>query len=561
MSLRMPGPWPHPQTGVYYLRQRSPSDLKGALVPEQVTLPVNGVFKSVKTGTTIKISLETKDPAEAKRRHREVDAALQAFWDVVREGPKALPQKQIQALAGILYVELVDQMDAEPGEPGIWEQVIRLNNGKADEGRLQSWYGPSVDALLSKQGIVATALDRWRLIEAAHRAIQLAAGVNLRKARGDYSPDEERKQFPALVVEEQPVKKATRGAGNFDLFALLDHKFTTQTHLKAKTKSDYSADLAKFVASSGKRDARDVTGDDVREWRDKLIEEGLSSSKINGKCLAALSAVLTHAAEFGLSGNAVHGIRDKRKSTGPVASKGYSEEQAKAILTATFKGSKKDVSIPHQRAVFWVPWLCAYTGLRVSEITQLRGTDLREEAGDYCLMITPEAGSTKSGRAWMTGIHPHLIKLGLLDMLKAVGDAPAFYAPYPAGTDLTKVTTHRAKIAGTRVGDWITKELHIPAPNGKPNHAWRHLFTTLSRRHDLDKQARDYMLGSGPEDAREGYGDQPPDVLCREIGKLPRFTVKETKWRPSNAVVAAQPVRTGIGGKAVRPARRRRKAA
>jgi hypothetical protein len=158
----------------------------------------------------------------------------------------------------------------------------------------------------------------------------------------------------------------------------------------------------------------------------------------------------------------------------------------------------------------------------------------------------------------MMGIHPHLIKLGLLDMLRAVGDAPAFYAPYPSGTDLTKVTTHRAKVTGKRVGDWITDELGIPAPNGKPLHAWRHLFTTLSRRHGLDKQLRDYMLGSGPEDAREGYGDQPPDVLCREIGKLPHFSVKETKWRPSNVAAAAQPVRAGVGKV---PARRRSNAA
>jgi hypothetical protein len=31
---------------------------------------------------------------------------------------------------------------------------------------------------------------------------------------------------------------------------------------------------------------------------------------------------------------------------------------------------------------------------------------------------------------------------------------------------------------GVRVGNWITEELGIPAPGGKPNHAWRNLFTT-----------------------------------------------------------------------------------
>lgn len=511
-------------------------------MPEQVVLPVDEAFKSIKAGAFVKVSLDTKDPAEAKRRYREADMALRRFWDAARSGPQPLAHKQIQALAGLVYVEFVDQMDAEPGEAGIWEQVIQLNNRKAEQGQLQEWYGPAVDELLGKQGIIATASDRARLIEATHRAFQLAAETNLRKAEGDYSPDETRKRFPALAKDEKRSKQAPRPAGDFDLFALLDHKFATQS-LKSKTKEDYARDLAKFVASSGHRDAREITKADVRDWRDKLIGEGLSPSKINGKCLAAISAVLTHAVkEFSLPENVANGIRDGRSGPTP-GKKGYDKEEAEAILTATFSGSTKALSAPHRRALFWVPWICAYTGLRVTEITQLRGSDVREDGGNCCLLISPEAGSTKSGRAWMTGIHPHLIELGLLEMFKEVGDEPAFYVPYPDGTDLTKIKGHRAQEAGNRVGEWVTGELKIPAPGGRPNHAWRHLFTTLSREHDMDKQARDYMLGSGPIDAREGYGDWPPRALCREVGKLPRFNVKVTDWRPSNEKVAAQPQR------------------
>lgn len=56
----------------------------------------------------------------------------------------------------------------------------------------------------------------------------------------------------------------------------------------------------------------------------------------------------------------------------------------------------------------------------------------------------------------------------------------------------------------------------------------------------MDKQHRDFMLGSGPEDAREGYGDFPPSALAREIRKLPRFEVKKATWRPSNEAVPAR---------------------
>jgi integrase len=531
----------------FYLRQRRPADLAGVAMPEKLVLPVGNAFRQIKAGAFVKVSLDTKDPGEAKNRYREADMALRRFWDAARNGPQPLSQKQIQALAGLVYVELVDQMDAEPGEAGIWEKVIQLNNRKAEQGQLQEWYAPAVDELLGKQGIIATASDCARLIEATHRAFQLAAETNLRKAEGDYSPDETRKRFPTVDPDQKRVKQAPRPAGTFDLFALLDHKFATQS-LKAKTKDDYARDLAKFVASSGHRDARDVTKDDVRDWRDKLIGEGLSPSKINGKCLPAISTVLTHAVkEFSLAENVASGIRDGRSGPTP-GKKGYDMGEAKAILAATFNGSSKALSAPHQRALFWVPWICAYTGLRVTEITQLRGTDVLEDQGNYCLLISPEAGSTKSGRAWMTGIHPHLIELGLLDMLKAVGKGPAFYVPYPDGTDFAQLKGHRAQEAGNRVGEWVTGELKIPAPGGKPNHAWRHLFTSLSRDHPMDTQARNYMLGSGPEDAREGYGEWSARALCREIGKLPRFDVKEIDWRPSNEVVAAQPQREAQKG-------------
>nr|WP_245514640.1 MULTISPECIES: DUF6538 domain-containing protein [unclassified Mesorhizobium] len=511
----------------------------------RVAIPVGGVVRTVKAGKTVKVSLDTKDPAEAKRRHREADAALHEYWQRFREGPKPLSNKQVQALAGILYARLVDMMDSEPGEEGIWKAVLRLNKGKAERGELHGWFGPTVDELFVEQDVNTDLFSRSRVVHAAFKAIQLAAETNLRKAEGDYSPDEARERFPNWGAERGETKPAPRVTGDLDLFALLDHKFATQS-LKEKTKNDYARDLVKFVKSSGHRNALDVTNEDVRKWRDELIAEGLSPSKVNGKALAALSAVLTHAVrEFGLPTNVASDIRDRRDGPAP-GKKGYDMEQAKAILGATFMGSPKDVSVPHKRALFWVPWICAYTGLRVAEITQLRGVDVRSDGDTPYLFITPEAGSTKSGRAWMAAVHPHLVELGLLEMFKEVGSGPAFYVPYPDGTDLTKQTGKpRSQEAGVRVGNWITDELGIPAPGGKPNHAWRHLFTTLSRAHDMDKQTRDYMLGSGAEDAREGYGDWPPTALAREIRKLPRFDVKATTWRPSNEAVSAQAQRKG----------------
>ncbi|UCI29433.1 tyrosine-type recombinase/integrase [Mesorhizobium sp. B4-1-4] len=316
----------------------------------------------------------------------------------------------------------------------------------------------------------------------------------------------------------------------------MDHKAKT-TNIRPKTVTDNRAYLDKFSAFLGHDDARRVTKDDVRRWRDSLMETGLSPKTISDRYLSAVRAVLTHGVkEFDLPFNAASGIVDNRALPAPIRSKGYSETEAIAILKATFGGSQKALSAPHKRALFWVPWILAYTGLRVSEVAQLQGKRLIEAGGTPYLLITPEDGSTKSGKAWAVGIHQHLVELGLLGMLRDAGPGPVFYEPYPKVTDLSSLKgKHRALDAGMRVAAWV-KGLGLEAPLGRPNHAWRHLFTTRSRSSGMDKEARDFMLGSGPIDAREGYGDWPPSVLDAEINRLPRFAVEDPGKRPYRLV-------------------------
>jgi hypothetical protein len=68
----------------------------------------------------------------------------------------------------------------------------------------------------------------------------------------------------------------------------------------------------------------------------------------------------------------------------------------------------------------WVPWLCAYTGARVGELTQLRAGDVQARQGPagsiWVLRLTPDAGQDKessrrarppaSGRDGVPGVRP-----------------------------------------------------------------------------------------------------------------------------------------------------------
>lgn len=567
MSLSMPSPVKHPKTGTYYLRQRVPVDLKEKAKGKIVALPVYGGLKSVTIGEGVKVSLATKDPTEAKTRYREADIALAKFWGVLRNGPIRLTQKEIQALAGIAYKAWTDAHDDEPGSPELWQRIVEGNSAAmrgnfgmsqfiigAPEGRtyaaLNSRFGEAVDGMLRAKGLVIDTDSRDRLLAATAKAMNEMAQVNKRKAQGDYTPDTEiRQRYPEYrpIAESEGKPEATPKKANetkLDLFDLLDHKFKDRG--TSKTHRAYRSDLKLFVKFIGHSDAERVTKDNVREWKDALIKQGLSAKTINDKKLSAVKATIAHGVnEFSLIQNVAASIRDKREALAPIGSRSYTHEQALAILQATFRGTEKDLDPHHQRAIFWVPWICAYTGLRVSEAAQLQGKNVRIEKGHPIFFIDPADGGTKSKAAWTTGIHEHLIEMGILDMFRAVGDGPAFYRAYPEGTDMRRMEeTHRAKYSGSRVGDWTQSVLTEPAPGGRPNHAWRHLFTTLSRRFKMTKETRDYMLGSRKKaDAREGYGDFTPDVVCVEINKLPRFDVKHTEYRPTLEVLKPEPVK------------------
>lgn len=398
---------------------------------------------------------------------------------------------------------------------------------------LEATHGADTDAALAARGLHVDAVTR-RLVNLEIASFMGAAQRGLEARRGGrYGAVEELEAAPAFVASAASPAPVTAGGG-LSLEDLLDHKAKT-TSIRPKTVSDNRAYLRKFIAFLGHDDARRVTKDDVRRWRDSLMETGLSPKTITDKYLSAVRAVLTHGVkEFDLPHNVASGIADSREGAAPERSKGWTEDEAVQILKATFGGSSKALSEPHRRALFWMPWMLAYTGLRAVEVAQFQGRHLREEDGIPYLLISPLDGSTKSGKAWAVGVHKYLIDLGLLDFIRERGDGPLFYEPYPVRTDITRLKgKHRALEAAGRVAHWVTEELKLEAPLGRPLHAFRHLFTTRSRLCGMDKEARDFMLGSrSGTDAREGYGDWPPAVLDAEINKLPRFEVKDTGWRP-----------------------------
>lgn len=223
-----------------------------------------------------------------------------------------------------------------------------------------------------------------------------------------------------------------------------------------------------------------MTVDDVVRWKDHLIASGKVSAKtINEGRLAALSSVLGWGKDNRkLTINAALGIRVRAKKKPRTREKDLREEEAKIILRASLKAGSLEEQLArrHKAARRWIPWLCCYSGARVTEIAQLRGSDVQQEEGHWFMLLSPEAGSIKSDEFRRVPLHPHIIEQGFIEFVRAAGKGPLFYDPKRARAG--KADKPQANTVGHKLAEWV-REIGVDDPQVAPNHGWRHRFIVL----------------------------------------------------------------------------------
>jgi integrase len=174
----------------------------------------------------------------------------------------------------------------------------------------------------------------------------------------------------------------------------------------------------------------------------------------------------------------------------------------------------------------WVPWLLAYTGARIAEITQLRKEDVKVDGDIHFIRITPDAGSVKTGEFRDVPLHPHLIELGFLEFVSASDNGPLFYSKVTR-----KGRTHPSKQVAGRVSEWV-RSLGVVAANVKPSHGWRHRFKTIGLEVGMNGRVLDAIQGHAPRTAGDAYGDVTLKAKWDAIKLLPRYSIETPSEAP-----------------------------
>lgn len=270
-------------------------------------------------------------------------------------------------------------------------------------------------------------------------------------------------------------------------------------------------------------DARRLTAEEVIAWRDAKLET-LSPKTVKDVWLASLKSVLSDAvSDRLLPTNVAKGVRVRMYAAPVLREKGFTDAEALAILRRCreYQPAKRDnpanrESVYVTAAKRWGPWLCAFTGARVTEILQMRKSDVRMVDDIRYLHITPEAGSVKSKKYRDVPLHQQLIDIGFLDFVEQAPDGPLFHS---ADADPKNLP---AQAVSARVGKWLQSEKLIP-DGVQPNHGWRHRFKTLSREAGLDAHVVDTIQGHTGRTASDGYGDVTLRTKKAAIDKLPAY--------------------------------------
>ncbi|WP_083743778.1 DUF6538 domain-containing protein [Methylobacterium radiotolerans] len=555
MALPMARPWLHPETGIYYLRQRVPSDLLARAKGQRLTLAIGEEAAVVTIGSMVQASLRTKDRHIAKVRHAEADAALKRFLASVRNGLVSLTHKEIMMLAGRAYhatvralendrsrfilkvvetaedaghqlngsvtfeaarAEFVSLLEAQ-GTTAAWAR--HEDPREVPLPLLEAGFGVQADALLQLQGLRIDEASRALLLREIYGAMRQAAEFLGRNAKGDFRPDPAADRYPAYEAPKGAVDDLRKHLTVDALFNLWLEKRKKPT---VNTRKRFTSTFRSFSAFVGDRDINALTSRDIYSWAEHRLDvDGVSARSINRCDIANVKAVFewgkTQPADFVVENNPATKVRLEEERQKKIRERTFYHSEVIEILNLA---SSVDLNPSYPKlaaARRWCPWLAAYSGARISELTALRRSDIRREDSIWVMTIN----GTKTNEIRTVPLHEHLIEIGFLNFVEQSGLGALFFNERRKRRG---EGTSPPEIVSKDVARWIRRETRLDA-NVDPNHGWRHTFKTIASGVDIPEPQIDAIVGHGPGSTSRKYIAPPLKNLSSAIARFPRYNI------------------------------------
>jgi integrase len=448
-----------------------------------------------------------------------------------------LSHREAHALAGEWYLWFVGQHEENPGKSSRWnglrEALWHLLELVAvdDETREIDMEAPQVREeihpkladeaktaqFLASKGEVLTPAAMELFLDAVLQGFLEAADLLKRRASGDYSPDQHLQTLPEYRKATSPVAPRS-GKTAMQLF----EGYIPVAGLAAGTVGRWRVVFTTLDAYFAGRDFDAVSDEEAQRWVTALVTKKRSAFTVMNIWVTALKAVGSWAVKQRLIARSpfVDCSVPVPKKTRHRETQAFSADEIRLILSSA--SAIKDTATPAMATRRWVPWICAYSGARAGEITQLRGQDVVERDG----RITPDAGPIKTREARTVPLHEHLIAQGFFEFVKSIGKGPLFYyAEQETSTrDITNPKRSRAVQARNRLGEWV-RSIGVTDKEASPTHGWRHTFKQIADRHRISDRVSDAITGHAPPTEGRAYGAPTLEDMANALQHFPRYKI------------------------------------
>jgi integrase len=357
---------------------------------------------------------------------------------------------------------------------------------------------------------------RDRFLDWLYEDLGMALRRLIRAAQGDYSDDGYAKRFPKF-----------EGSDTGQTPQQLFEAWVVERKPARSSVESWRYVFAEMAQHFKERSATSITPDEAQGWMKSLTGKR-SASTVRKNWITASKTVFGWACEHKLI---AHNPFAQVKITVPKKhrlreTQAFLPDEWRTILRASFATTELDS--PNDAARRWVPWLCAYTGARAGEMTQLRGNDVIDRDGIPGLRITPEAGTVKNKQTRVVPIHEHLIEQGFLAFVKKHGPGPIFYrtAKQDGAADPLKAKKTRYEQARQRLAAWV-RSVGVSDPELLPNHAWRHTFKQIADRAGISERMSDYITGHAHKNVGATYGAPTLADMAEALKKFPRYSIEQ----------------------------------
>jgi integrase len=260
--------------------------------------------------------------------------------------------------------------------------------------------------------------------------------------------------------------------------------------------------LAKFL---GHDDIRRVSRDDLNRFKEHLLAKAIKPVTVKNYLLV-IKTLFNWAAENGrIKDNPAKLVKFQPKKDPLDKRQVFTLEERILILTEARKASP---------LIRWAVWVSYFSGCRLSEITQAKTSDIRQE-GEHLMLST---GTKTEGSVRRFPLHSAILREGFVDYWKSQQRSSANSAGASQPDLLFPVRGNHSQI----LNGWL-RDLGIE-DRRKVFHSLRHGFKTLCREAKIEREIHDAITGHRDGSASSDYGDFPIPVMAEAVERIPNPT-------------------------------------